>query len=123
QYEGVRAEHVAVREACGIFDVSHMGQIGTARAQLLALRQPVLSNDVSKLAFSVAPGAGAASGGAQYSVICRQDGGVLDDVFTYRLEHERYLTVTNAANHARDLEWFRAHARDYPGARVADRID
>jgi aminomethyltransferase len=123
QYEGVRAEHMAVRRACGIFDVSHMGQIETSGPQALALLQRALSNDVSKLDFGVEPGASAGIGGAQYSVICREDGGVLDDVFTYRLDAERYLTVTNAANHARDLEWFRAHARGYPGAELADRID
>ena len=59
-------------------------------------------------------------GGAQYSVLCREDGGVLDDVFTYRLEAERYLTVTNAANHERDLAWFRAHAGGFD-AQVVDR--
>ena len=54
--------------------------------------------------------AGVAIGGAQYSVLCNEDGGVLDDVITYRLEAERYLTVTNAANHARDVSWFADHA-------------
>ena len=48
---------------------------------------------------------------------------MLDDLFTYRLDAERYLTVTNASNHERDLAWFRAHAGDFPEARVADRID
>ena len=57
-------------------------------------------------------------GGAQYSVLCREDGGVLDDLFTYRLDADRYLTVTNAANHERDLAWFRAHAGDFPDAEV-----
>jgi aminomethyltransferase len=101
-YEGVRSEHVAVRTACGVFDVSHMGQIETAGKQALELLQLLLSNDVSKLEV----------GGAQYSVLCRPDGGILDDLFTYRLADDRYLTVTNAANHERDLEWFRAHAVD-----------
>src|SRR5205807_3330613 len=94
EYEGVRAEHQAVRESCGVFDVSHMGQIETSGPQALELLQRVLSNDVAKLTL------GAGSGGAQYSVLCREDGGVLDDLFTYRLDVDRYLTVTNAANHA-----------------------
>ena len=51
-------------------------------------------------------------GGAQYSVLCDEQGGVLDDLFTYRLEPDRYLTVTNASNHERDLAWFREHAAD-----------
>ena len=113
QYEGVIDEHLAVREACGIFDVSHMGEIQTSGPQALALLQRLLSNDVAEIAV----------GGAQYSVLCREDGGVLDDLFTYRLEHERYLTVTNAANHERDLAWFHSHAHDFPEARVSDAIE
>jgi aminomethyltransferase len=113
QYEGVRAEHMAVREGCGIFDVSHMGEIETSGPQALELLQRLLSNDVSKMPV----------GGAQYSLLCREDGGVLDDLFTYRLQDDRYLTVTNAANHVRDLEWFSKHAEGLPGAEVADRID
>jgi aminomethyltransferase len=113
QYQGVIAEHMAVREACGIFDVSHMGEIETSGPGALALLQRLLSNDVAKLAL----------GGAQYSVLCREDGGVLDDLFTYRLDVDRYLTITNAANHVRDLAWFNAHAADVPDAQVSDRID
>jgi len=103
QYEGIRAEHLAVRGACGIFDVSHMGEIETSGPQAAELLQRLLSNDVSKIAV----------GGAQYSVLCREDGGVLDDLFTYRLGPERFLTVTNAANHDRDLAWFHAHAGQF----------
>jgi aminomethyltransferase len=114
QYEGVRQEHMAVRERAGVFDVSHMGEIETGGPQALELLQRLLSNDVAKVAI----------GGAQYSVLCREDGGVLDDLFTYRLEADRFLTVTNASNHAQDLDWFRAHAKDdFPGAQVTDRID
>jgi aminomethyltransferase len=119
QYQGVLQEHMAVREACGIFDVSHMGEIETSGPGALALLQRLLSNDVAKIPLGGAGG----GGGAQYSVLCREDGGVLDDLFTYRLESERYLTVTNAANHARDLAWFSAHAGDVPGVHVSDRID
>jgi aminomethyltransferase len=100
QYAGIREEHVAVRTAAGIFDVSHMGEIETTGPDAEAFLQHLLSNDVSRLA----------PGGAQYSVLCRDDGGVLDDLFTYRLDGERLLTVTNASNHARDLEWLRGHA-------------
>jgi aminomethyltransferase len=55
-------------------------------------------------------------------VLCREDGGILDDLFTYRLADDRYLTVTNAANHERDLAWFEEHARDFD-AEVSDAID
>ncbi len=113
QYEGVRLEHIAVRQSCGIFDVSHMGEIETSGPGALELLQRLLSNDVSEIPL----------GGAQYSVLCREDGGVLDDLFTYRLDIDRFLTVTNASNHARDLAWFRQHARDFPEAEVSDGID
>jgi aminomethyltransferase len=109
---GIRAEHMAVREGCGMFDVSHMGQIETAGPHALQLLQRLLSNDVAQVRVC----------GAQYSVLCAEDGGVLDDLFTYRLEADRYLTVTNAANHARDLEWFRSHAEGLD-VEVADRIE
>lgn len=111
QYEGVGAEHLAVRSGCGVFDVSHMGEIETAGPGALALLQRLLSNDVARIAV----------GGAQYSVLCRSDGGVLDDLFTYRLAEERYLTVTNAANHERDLAWFREHAAGFE-CEVRDRL-
>jgi aminomethyltransferase len=103
QYEGIRAEHLAVREACGVFDVSHMGEIETEGPGAQELLQHLLSNDVSKIKV----------GGAQYSCLCQHDGGVLDDLFTYRLAEDRYLTVTNASNHVRDFEWFQAHAEDH----------
>jgi glycine cleavage system T protein (aminomethyltransferase) len=112
QYEGIRAEHLAVRSSCGVFDVSHMGEIETEGPQAAELLQRLLSNDVSKIDV----------GGAQYSCLCREDGGVLDDLFTYRLAGDQFLTVTNAANHERDLEWFEAHAVEF-NVEVKDRID
>ena len=113
QYHGVSQEHIAVRETCGIFDVSHMGQIETIGPQAAQLLQRLLSNDVERVPL----------GGAQYSLLCREDGGVLDDLFTYRLHADRYLTVTNAANHVRDLDWFVSHVQDFPAARVEDAIE
>ena len=117
QYTGVGAEHHAVRDSCGMFDVSHMGEIEVSGPQALELLQRLLSNDVAQIAVELD------GGGAQYSVLCREDGGVLDDLFTYRLGSDRYLTVTNAANHIRDLAWFQGHAQEFPEAHVADRID
>lgn len=96
RYDGVIEEHRAVRGAAGIFDVSHMGEIETSGPDAESFLQRVLSNDVARIA----------PGGAQYSVLCREDGGVLDDLFTYRLDGGRYLTVTNASNHAKDFAWF-----------------
>src|ERR1700728_2828561 len=112
QYEGVIAEHLAVRNAAGIFDVSHMGQIETRGPDALALLQRLSSNDVATLDLC----------GAQSGVLCREDGGVLDDCFTYRLGADHYLTVTNAANHAADLAWFVAH-RDTYDVEIVNRAD
>jgi glycine cleavage system T protein (aminomethyltransferase) len=108
QYEGIRQEHRAVRRSAGVFDVSHMGEVETSGPDAEAFLQHLLSNDVSRIAES----------GAQYSLLCREDGGVLDDLFTYRLG-DRFLTVTNAANHQRDHEWLAAHAEGFD-VEVAD---
>lgn len=102
QYAGVREEHEAVREAAGVFDVSHMGEVETRGPDAEAFLQRVLSNDLRRLT----------EGGAQYALLCREDGGVLDDLFTYRLADCHYLTVTNAANHERDLAWLRRQAEE-----------
>jgi glycine cleavage system T protein (aminomethyltransferase) len=111
QYTGIREEHMAVRERVGIFDVSHMGEVETSGPGAEALLQRLLSNDVSKIAER----------GAQYSVLCNERGGVLDDLFTYRLGAESFLTVTNASNHESDLAWFERHAGEHD-ATVRDRL-
>jgi aminomethyltransferase len=103
QYTGIKEEHLAVREKAGVFDVSHMGEIETTGPDAERFLQRILSNDVAKIADD----------GAQYSVLCKEDGGVLDDLFTYKLGDGRYLTVTNAANHAKDLAWFRKQAASF----------
>ena len=100
---GIRAEHEAVRTRAGVFDVSHMGEIETCGRQAEAFLQHLLSNDVRRIP----------EGGAQYSVACNEDGGIVDDLFTYRLAERHFLTVTNAANHAKDLAHFRRHAEGF----------
>jgi glycine cleavage system T protein (aminomethyltransferase) len=112
QYAGIRDEHVAVRTAAGVFDVSHMGQIETKGPQAGALLQRLVSNDVD----------GVAVGGSTYGVLCREDGGIIDDLITYRLGPDSWLTVTNAANHERDFAWFRRHAEGFD-ADVQDALD
>jgi aminomethyltransferase len=109
QYAGIREEHLAVRNGVGVFDVSHMGQVETRGPQALELLQQLVSNDVRRIA----------EGGAQYALLCSDDGGVRDDLFSYRLGDCTFLTVTNAANHETDLEWMRAHADDFD----ADLVD
>jgi aminomethyltransferase len=102
-YEGIREEHSAVRTHAGMFDVSHMGEVEVEGPGALAFLQLVLSNDV----------AGIEIGGAQYSCLCQEDGGVIDDLFVYRLGGDRYLVVTNASNHETDLAWLGRWSRDF----------
>jgi len=103
QYEGVIEEHLAVRRSVGVFDVSHMGQVRTSGPEALKFLQRLTSNDVSKIEV----------GGAQYGLLCAEDGGVLDDLFTYRLADDVYLTVTNAGNHRADFEQFSRISADF----------
>ncbi len=112
QYTGIKEEHLAVRHGVGVFDVSHMGQIQVHGPQACERLQRLSSNDVSVMT----------DGGAQYSLLCREDGGVLDDLFSYRLSADDFLTVTNAANHPRDLAWFASHGEEFD-AEVIDRAD
>jgi len=103
QYAGIREEHLAVRRAVGVFDISHMGQVEIRGPDAQSFLQRILSNDVRRLP----------EGGAQYGVLCREDGGVLDDLFTYRLADCEFLTVTNAANHEKDLAWMQTQAEGF----------
>ena len=102
-FDGIKEEHIAVRTHAGIFDVSHMGEIEVEGPGALAFLQRLITNDVSRIEI----------GGAQYSCLLNEDAGVIDDLFTYRLGSDRYLIVTNAGNHERDLVQFGKVARDF----------
>jgi len=102
-YEGIREEHSAVRTFAGMFDVSHMGEVEVEGPGAYDFLQRVLSNNMAHLKL----------GGAQYSCLCAEDGGILDDLFAYRLGADRYLIVTNAANHEADLRWLGRWSRDF----------
>jgi aminomethyltransferase len=110
QYAGIREEHMAVRTHAGVFDVSHMGQIETCGPQAAEFLQHVLTNDVRLIP----------EGGAQYALACLESGGIIDDLFSYRMAERHFLTVTNAANHEKDLAWFRRQAEAFD-ADVNDR--
>ncbi len=112
QYTGIRNEHLAVRTAAGVFDVSHMGQVEIRGPDATRFVQRMLSNEVRRLP----------EGGSQYSLLCREDGGVLDDLFTYRLAECEYLIITNAANHGKDLAWLKAHSSEFD-VEVIDVLD
>ncbi len=109
QYAGIREEHLAVRGDVGVFDVSHMGQVVISGPQALERVQRLVSSDVRRIP----------EGGAQYSLLSNERGGVLDDLFIYRLGDNRFLIVTNAANHASDFAWMQSHGQEFD-AEVTD---
>lgn len=111
QYEGVIPEHRVVREDAGIFDVSHMGEIEVEGPQARELLQSLLSNDLDRLEV----------GGAQYTLLTNEQGGIVDDLIVYRLEGGRYLLVVNASNRDADYEWIKD--RERPGSDVRDVSD
>jgi len=111
QYEGVIPEHRAVRDDCGVFDVSHMGEIDIEGPQATELLQSLLSNDLQKVEV----------GGAQYTLLTNEQGGIVDDLIVYRVEGGRYLLVVNASNRDADFEWVKD--RERRGSDVRDVSD
>jgi len=111
QYEGVIAEHRAVRTDAGVFDVSHMGELEVEGPTARDLLQSLLSNDIDRLE----------PGDAQYTLLTYDEGGVLDDLIVYRLETHRYLVVANASNAAVVFAWLKD--RELNGSDVRDVSD
>jgi len=97
QYSGVIEEHLAVRGAAGLFDVSHMGEIEVRGPDAEAFLQHLLINDVSRLSDAQ----------VQYSAMCYPDGGTVDDLTLYRFSPERFLLCVNASNTDKDFDWIR----------------
>jgi aminomethyltransferase len=111
QYEGVIPEHRAVRSDCGVFDVSHMGELEVEGPRATELLQATLSNDLDKIT----------SGEAQYTLLTNERGGIVDDLIAYKLTEFRYLLVVNAANREADFRWLKE--REIPGSDVRDVSD
>ena len=99
QYSGVIAEHKAVRSACGLFDVSHMGELLLRGADALENVNRLMTNDFS----------GMAEGQARYSPMCYEDGGTVDDLIVYKCSDTAYFIVVNAANKDKDAAWIGDH--------------
>lgn len=110
QYSGIMSEHRKVRKSVGLFDVSHMGEFKISGAHALDFLQQVTINNVSKLAINQ----------VQYSALCYESGGIVDDLLVYRLE-DYYITVVNASNLEKDFNWMKAHLID--GAQIANVSD
>jgi aminomethyltransferase len=111
QYEGVILEHLAVRNDCGVFDVSHMGELEVEGPRARELLQSLLSNDLDKIA----------SGEAQYTLLTNERGGIVDDLIVYELEAQRFLLIVNASNRQADFSWLRE--REVRGSDVRDVSD
>src|SRR5438067_5339451 len=108
QYEGVIEEHRAVRTDCGVFDVSHMGELEVEGPHAHELLQGLLSNDLDRIE----------PGQAQYTLLTNESAGIVDDLIVYRLEPCRYLLIVNAANARNDYEWLKE--REVRGSDVRD---
>jgi aminomethyltransferase len=100
EYGGVIREHQAVRSRAGLFDVSHMGEIAVRGPGAAEFCQHISANDVTRVKVSQ----------AQYNLLLRESGGVLDDVICYRLAGEAFLICVNASNREKDFDWLRQHA-------------
>jgi aminomethyltransferase len=108
QYTSIIDEHHAVRQRAGLFDVSHMGEIELRGPHAIAVAQELTVNDLGRLR----------DGQAQYSLLCRPSGGVVDDIMVHRMSAERVLLCVNAANTDKDVAWIAEHRN---GAEVINR--
>ncbi len=103
QFSSIKEEHNAVRTEMGVFDVSHMGEILIKGPDAKHLVQYLLSNDTEQLTTTK----------AQYTALCNESGGIIDDLITYMLEEDTYLLVVNAGNTEKDFEWMKQHATEF----------
>jgi len=111
QYDGVIGEHRAVRTDCGVFDVSHMGELEVEGPRAGELLQGLLSNDLDRIGV----------GEAQYTLLTNERGGIVDDLIVYKLEPRRFLLIVNASNTRPDYEWLKE--RELRGSDVRDVSD
>jgi aminomethyltransferase len=109
QYTSIRDEHLAVRKVAGLFDISHMGRLYVEGPGAEAYLQSLFTNDIAKLD----------PGHAMYTLMCKEDGGVIDDLVVYREGRDRFVVVVNAANREKDVAWMREHLE--AGVSMVDR--
>lgn len=99
QFSSIKEEHEAVRTKAGLFDVSHMGEVEVKGTDSLLFLQKMMTNDISKIR----------NGGAQYTAMCYENGGTVDDLLVYKIEDNHYLLVVNASNIEKDYNWLETH--------------
>ena len=105
QYTSITDEHLAVRKAAGMFDISHMGEVMVSGPGAEAFLNQTLTNDLRKLA----------AGQGQYTLMCNERGGVIDDLYAYRLSANEYLLIINASRIDADVAWLEAQLAAFPG--------
>ncbi len=105
QYTSITDEHLAVRNAAGIFDISHMGEVTVSGSGAAEFLNHTLTNDIRKLA----------SGQGQYSLMCNESGGVIDDLYVYQLSEGVYFLIINASRIVEDVKWLQAQAVKFSG--------
>ena len=103
QYSGIVDEHQAVRKDCGVFDVSHMGEVLVSGRDAERYVNHIFTNDV----------AGIPAGKILYGMMCYEDGGVVDDLLVYRMADDRFFLVINASNIDKDWAWIEEQAKGY----------
>ena len=102
-YKGIREEHLGVRESAGLFDVSHMGELLIRGNEAFRFCQYITTNDLGKIE----------PGQAQYTLICYESGGVVDDVIIYKIDEREYLLCVNAANTEKDFRWVGSNSGNF----------
>ncbi len=111
-YAGIKAEHMATREHCGLFDVSHMGEVYVSGPEVLSYLNHILTIDVAKMS----------NGEAKYTFLLNEDGGIIDDLIVYCLcPAERYMLCINAGNRPADMNWL--ESKKIPGVKLQDKSD
>lgn len=113
QYDTIINEHLCVRRNAGLFDISHMGRFEIKGNKALPFVQNIITNDASKLD----------DGQVQYTPICNDQGGILDDILVYKRNKDHFLLVGNCANQEKDFSWFQKQAVIYQGLEIRDVTD
>lgn len=103
QFSSIKEEHIAVRTGVGIFDVSHMGEILITGSESAQFIQYILSNDTNLITTEK----------AQYTALCNENGGIIDDLITYKLDQDTFLLVVNAANTDKDFNWIKSNSSNF----------
>jgi len=102
-YEGIKVEHAAVRNACGIFDTCHMGRTWATGPDVIRFLNYIVTNDVTTLEKN----------GGLYTVMCRPTGGIIDDLILYKISDEKFWVVYNASNREKDFKWLKKNSKDF----------